>query len=414
MHRLLQQIADHFQSFIDQRDDVTLVLCSPATDALPILTLFERLEESSASDLFWTFTDDFTDSYKYADAVVTAFTAKHRAIRLAMEKEGMTQWPPIPTLIQSSELPPAERLRLLGAFSRELLPIPYGGNLVWIFYPLEVADYIKFSNLMSQVVQHEFPNPWCHHLRFIIRDDPTEQALGSLARTPRAEWYQPDLSMKALQRSMEQAVEDENLSVEERLSNVPVLAGIDFANGRYPAALEKYELLLQYHAPMGNYTMAAVALNGMGEAYEKLGDLERAGESYQAALVPVSQGQHPPIPVLLNVTLNLANLRRKQERWAEAEAYYDIVKDLATVARDGPTKIRALENRGVCQQRQRKLADAEKSWHEGAVIAAQLEQLDLCRILVGRLRQYYAETGQVVQERERRVQLAGLGEPIGA
>jgi tetratricopeptide (TPR) repeat protein len=414
MRGLLQSIGDRLQAFIEQRDDVALVLCSPASDALPILTLFERLEESSTSDLFWSFTEGFTTSQTYADSVVKAFAAKHGAIRLGMENAGMTPWPPLPALTLAEDVPPARRLRELGAFSRKLLPVPNGGTLVWIFYPLEVADYTEFANLMMQVVQHEFPNPWCHHLRFIIREDPAERSLGMLAGAPRIQWYQPDLSMEALQRSMEEEVEDESLSVAERLNNVPVLAGIDVANRRYPEALEKYELLLQYHAPMGNYTMAAVALNGMGEAYEKLGDLERASESYQAALVPASQGEHPPIAVLLNIVLNLANLRHEQERWGEGEAYYDMAKDLATVARDGPTKVRALEYRGVCQQRQGKLEEAEKSWYDGSVIAAQLEELDLCRRLVARLRQHYAETGQVVQERERRDQLAALGEPMNA
>jgi tetratricopeptide (TPR) repeat protein len=414
MRRLVQQIGDRLQAFIEQRDDLALVLCSPATDALPILTILERLEESSASDLFWTFTDAFTEPQVYADMVTTAFTMKHEATQLALKREGMKPWPPIPGRILSTEIPPALRLRELGAFSRELLPVPNGGNLVWIFYPLEVADYRGFAQLMMQVVEHEFPNPWCHHLRFIIRENPADRALNSLARSPRTQWYQPDLSMEALHRIIEEEVADDSLSLEERLGNVMVLAGMDYANRRYLEALEKYELLLQYHAPMGNYAIAAVALNGMGEVYEKMGDLERASESYQAALVPASYGEHPPIAVLLNVVLNLANLRFAQERWGEGEAYCDMAKDLATVARDGPVKIRALEYRGLCQQRQGKLEEAEKSWYDGSVIAAQLEELDLCRRLVARLRQHYAETGQVVQERERRDQLAALGEPMDA
>src|SRR3954447_6426952 len=152
MRRLLQQIGSNLQQFIEQRDDVALILCSPATDALPILTLLESLEADSSSDLFWTFTDTFTNPRAYGDAIVKAFTTKHGAIRLALEKEGMAPWPPIPPIVLSPNVPPAQRLRELGAFSRELLPVPNGGSLVWVFCPLEVADYVGFGSLMRQVL----------------------------------------------------------------------------------------------------------------------------------------------------------------------------------------------------------------------------------------------------------------------
>jgi len=184
--------------------------------------------------------------------------------------------------------------------------------------------------------------------------------------------------------------------------------------GRHLEAIEKYELLLQYHAPKGNLAMAAVALNGMGESFAKLQDLGRAEECYHAALIPASHGDHPPIAVLLNVVLNLASLRFSQQRWAEAEPYYDAAQQLATVARDGATKVRALEYRGVCQRWLGKMDEAEQSWIDGSVIAAQLEDVALCRSNVDRLRQHYAETGRVNEEYERRRQLAALSAPGSA
>jgi Tfp pilus assembly protein PilF len=415
MRKLLKAISDRLQAFVDQRDNLALVLCSPATDALPLLKILEGLEEMSTSDLFWSFTDNFTGAADYAHAVVTGFATKHEVMRLAMEKEGMTPWPPIPPRVLSEDVPPAQRLRELSAFSRELLPIPNGGCNVWTFYPLEIGDHTAFATLMAEVLQHEFPYPWCHHLRFIIREDPVDRALQrALATSPRIEWYQPDLSAEAINRSLEETVGDESLPLEERLGTLAVLAGNDFAFQRYAEALEKYELLLQYHAPLGNYPMAALALNGMGEVYEKMGHVEWANESYEAALIPASHGDHPPIPLFLNVVLNLANLRLAQERWEDAEAYYDIAQQLATVARNAPVKIRALENRGVCQQQQGELEAAVKSWNDGAVIAAQIEDVELCRSLLERLRQHHAEMGQTARERELAEQIAALGKPEGS
>jgi tetratricopeptide (TPR) repeat protein len=412
MRKLLAQIGDRVKGFIDQRDDLTLVLSSPASDALPMLTLLEQVEAGTASDMFWTFTDNFTDARGYAGLLVSLFATKHEGVRLAMQKEGMPPWPAIPQRILSGDAAPAQRLRELAAFSRRLLPIPNGGNIVWTFYPLEVADYRGYARLMRQVVHHDFPNPWCHHLRFIIRDEPATPAVReALSASPRVQLYEPDLSHDAVQRSIEDEAADESLPLEERLTNFLMLAGGDQANRRYPEALEKYSLLLQYHAPMGNLSMAALALNGMGETYEKMGDLESAADSFQAALIPATQAEYPPIPVLLNITLNLANLRYGQERWGEAEGYYDLAQQLATTGRNAPVKIECLDFRGLCQHRQKKFAEAEKSWYDGSVIAAALEELELCRRLVARLHQYYVETGQHARARERREQLDALGLP---
>src|SRR5713226_3958930 len=86
MRRLLQEIGDHVQEFISQRENLALVLSSPTTDATPVLAI-------------------------------------RQAVELGMAKQGMTPWPSIPPQILSAASTPTERLRALCAFSRELLPI---------------------------------------------------------------------------------------------------------------------------------------------------------------------------------------------------------------------------------------------------------------------------------------------------
>ena len=413
MRRLLKQVSSRLESFVDQRDDVAMILRAPSTDATPLLSILEGIEAERPSDFFWTFTEPFTDAVSYAEAVRQAFAVKHSAVRLAMEKEGMAPWPTLPAIVQSSSTPPARRLRELAAFSRELLPVPNGGVIVWTFFPLEVNDGVAYASLMREVIAHEFPFPWCHHLRFIMRDEPGEPAVSaSLERAPRVQRYAPDLSLEALNQSLEEEVADETLPLAERMAVLPVSAGNDLAFGRFPAALEKYALLLQYHGSMNNYALAAVALNGMGQVYERMGDLEKANEAYQAALVPASHGEHPAIPVFLNVVLSLANLRMAQQSWDQAEGYWDAAQQLATVARDGPLKVRALDHRGVCQERQGNLEAAEQSWRAGTVIAAQLEDVDLSASLIERLRGLYVSQGDSARERQLREHLAALGRPV--
>ena len=89
--------------------------------------------------------------------------------------------------------------------------------------------------------------------------------------------------------------------------------------------------------------------------------------------MPASRAPGPPIPVMLNVVLNLANLRMAQERWAEAEVYYDSAHQLATAQRDAGTKLRSIENLGHCQYMQGKMTEAVATWRAGAALAGELE-----------------------------------------
>ncbi len=415
MRRLLNQIGNRLQAFIDQRDDLALVLRSPAADALPLLKILEGLEEASTSDLYWIVTDNFIEPVAYANAIVRGFVTKHEVVRLTMEKRRMAPWPLIPRQILSEATPPVQRLRDLAAFSRTLLPVPDGGTNVWIFFPLEVANQTAFAGFMAECFRHDFPFPWCHHLRFLVREDPSDPALARrLAGAPRIQWYQPDLSTDAVNRALEAETADERLPLAERVAMLPILAGNDFAWGRYPAAMQKYELLLRYHASTNNYAMAAFALNGMGEVYEKVGALDRANQSYEAALIPASHGDHPAFPIWLNTVVNLGNLCVRQARWRDGEAYYDIAQQLATIARDATTKISALERRGVCQEYQGQLAEAEQSWRAGSVIAAQLQDVASCRGLLRRLEELCARTGQHAAAFELHEQLTLLDAPEAA
>jgi tetratricopeptide (TPR) repeat protein len=410
MRKLLKQVSARLGDFVDQRDDLVLVLRADVGDALPLLSILEGIEGERASDFFWTFTDAFEDPRSYADAVVEAFTTKHTAATLAMAKEGLPAWPAIPAEVSDREAHPVARLRALAAFSRELLPLKNAGVCVWTFFPLELADPVAYARFIADVVAHDFPFPWCHHLRFIARVDPDDRAFERVLRgAKRVQHYAPDLGVDALNRSVEEEVDDESLPLAERMASLLVSAGNDLAFSRFPIALEKYALLLQYHGSMSSFAMAALALNGMAQVYYRMGDLERANEAYLSALIPASEGDPPAIPVLLNVVLNLADLRMQQQNWVEAEGYWDAAQQLATVARDGHLKVRALGQRGVCQRNQDLTEEAEKSWQAATVIAAQLEDKDLCADQLEHLYRLYRAQRNDSRTREVREQLVGLG-----
>ena len=91
---------------------------------------------------------------------------------------------------------------------------------------------------------------------------------------------QPDLGAEAVRRSLEASLGDRSIPLDERIGHLLVMAGTDQAIHQHEAALTKYEIIRDHHIATGNAALAAVALNGMGEALEKLGQLGLAGEHW--------------------------------------------------------------------------------------------------------------------------------------
>jgi tetratricopeptide (TPR) repeat protein len=276
---------------------------------------------------------------------------------------------------------------------------------------MEIADHGGFNRLINQVVAHDFPNPWCHHLRFIVREEPQNMAgspLVSLSSPkplsmafkdiPSVVIHEPDLSPQAVNNVLEKTTEDESLPIETRLNALLLLAGGDFAHSRFDQALDKYSLILKYYSAMNNLTMSAIALNGMGEVYERTGDDEKANEAFEAALVPASHGEHPPLQVFQNICQNLALLRSKAGKWDQAASYWDCVQQLTVANRDASMKIRSVDQLGYCYYKSNRLDEAEKQWTIGSKLAASFENNELQNALLQRRRALYQEIGDREKE----------------
>ena len=409
MRAQLEELSGQLKDFIGQREDLALVLVSRATDTLPILSVIEGLEADADCELFWINCEPFADPSAYANALVGTFVAKHQAVRLVQEKEGMVPWPPIPASTLNPETPPSRRIQQLAAFSRDLLPGP-GQTVVWVFHPVEIADPRAFNELLRDVLRHRFPDPWCHHIRFIIRSEPDEPSLKLLTAAPRVGTFQPDLGPDAIRRSLEASLNDRSVPLDERIGHLLVMAATDQAMHQNEAALTKYEVIRDHYVAAGNAALAAVALNGMGEALEKLGQLAPSGEHYEHAVILAGQGERPPVPVLLNAITNLGRVRQTEARWAEAAAWWDLGQQVAVVARNAPARVQAMECQGICLFRLGAREEAERTLIDASVIAAALEDLTACRSIILRLCQYYQSTGARDKEQERREQLAALSD----
>jgi len=404
MRRLFEQVRKRLSDFVEQRDDVLLVVrCEDGAASLVLKTL-QEIDEADASDLFFLGSEEVKRAEDWVAAVVERFEERRRLVCEGLEKNGRPRWPPVPTEVRKPGSP-AARLRALLEFSRSLLPPGPDFRVVWGWMPFRIADGAGLAAIFEELLRPGGPMVWYHHMRLIVREDPARPALRDrLAKTPRVAWYEPDLSVGAQEKSLEEEVTDPALPVAQRMQSLFLLAGMDYAHRRFPDALKKYGVLLDYYKGMGNQTMLALVLNGMGEVHQRAGDLPRAKTHFECALSPAILAESPP--VLLNVTLNLGNLALATKDWKEGEAYYDSAEKLATAQLNAPTKVHCLENRGVCQERLERPKEAAESWEAGAQLAKATEERDLQRRILERLKALYDRYGQKQKKAEVERELA--------
>jgi tetratricopeptide (TPR) repeat protein len=279
-------------------------------------------------------------------------------------------------------------------------------------FPGMVLDRPAYADLMREVLRHEFPFPWCHHMRILLRDDPVDPVLFKrMEKEPRIAWYTPDLSPQAMEKAMEEEAADESIPLDERCQALLQTAATDYSHKRYPQALEKYQLLFDYYAAQGNHALAALALNGMGEVHRTTGDKKIAGACFEAAMVPATEGQLPHVAVMLPVAFNLATLRAEEKRWEDAEGYWDCLQQLATAQRSPELKVQALEERGHAQYQQGKVPEALATWTATATLAEKLKKPELAKGVLERLRAHYQKVHDSARLREVDRQLSAARQP---
>jgi hypothetical protein len=374
MFSLAEHAAAGFRHFLDQRDDLILVLQSADGDLPAALKILEALDAELSYVWGWVFAQSFTEPASYADAIIEEIASKQAVMSAMLQQEGRPPLPPVPALLRDPSREPADRLRAAVVYGRSLVPAVSGGVTMFGLLPLEIGDPIAYHWLAQELVRHQLPFPWCAGVRFILRDDAARPALTPLETNLRTRSLRIDFSPDALAAALAREAADETLPAERRTTAAIVAGGIDQAHGRPAEALAHYEAALQHYGEAGNAGMAALAANGIAACKQAEGDVAGAEPIMHAALHASLQAEPPALPVILNILLDLTMLVARQRRWAEAEIYLTATDGLANALFMPGVRAEALDRRGVAQMRLGKVVEAEQSWRDAIQVADEAEE----------------------------------------
>lgn len=407
MRKLVEEMRSRCEAFLGQRDDLVLVARAGPTEYLALASTLDGIDKGDSPHVFWLFPDSFESKSAYAGAICRTFQIRYQMVNSGLVKDGEPPLPPLPADVLDPRRDPISRIRALMVFARGLIPDLDGSLLVWGFLPGEIQNPGEFSSLMVELLRHELPVPWCHHMRVVIRELREPAMLHQYVRTlPRAQWYEPDMGPEAVEKSLEDEAADAALPLPQRMQAFFILAGMDIAFNRLAPALEKYSLLSRYYNAVGEKELSALSLNGLGEVAGRNGNPELAQKYFEMALTPAVEAE--ALPPLINVTLNLANLHRTQKRWREALEHYQAVNDLAGACANAPLRIRCLEQMGFCRYKLSDTKGAWADWNAGKELARGVEAKGELMGCLERLRGLFAELGMKQQKDEADKEIAEL------
>jgi uncharacterized protein HemY len=136
--------------------------------------------------------------------------------------------------------------------------------------------------------------------------------------------------------------------------------------------------------------------------------VKKAEHWYECAVVPATDAKDAV--VLAAVTKNLGELAFEQQRYEEAEQYFDGLDQLAAHMLQPETKATALEWRGLSLEQMGRPHEAAEVWESAATLCRNIGMPQLLRINLEHLERIYQRTNRPGYLRDVQEELASLPE----
>ncbi|CAG1007007.1 hypothetical protein ANRL2_04668 [Anaerolineae bacterium] len=372
MFKLIDAIKRSFETFVEQRDDLIMIVTCSDNDAAMVLKFVQDVEQANGTDLFLLFADDFTDADTYVADAVARLREEHSIASEWLTQHERSPLAPIPENLDDKSISPVRRLGLAMTYARSLIPADGGHRVVWVMFPQAILDRSAYLEFVSAFIPRRGLHPGLRQLRLAFRDQPdTQRFAPTLSSAPRVRIVPLDLGPDAIQQALQEEVEDEELPAELRMQALLQNALIDGAHGRSSDALKQFWVLLGHYQHTGNTILQAVVLNAVGDVYRLGGNLDRAQHFYECAVPPAIESQS--VVVFHSAVRNLADLAYAGQRYTEASELYGHASELAGKMLYAEGRITAFQQRGLCQAAQEDYHSAVGSWEAAAALARATE-----------------------------------------
>ncbi len=365
MRHLYEKLGGMVRQFIDQRDDLLLLVATGDSESALLLQTLRDFDRSSPSDLVLLFGDPFAGPDAFLDTLAERLREE---VELVNGEAGPddTPLPPLPDALFEAAVPPETRLRFGLSYAASLIQPRGGQRFVWGMAPGEIRDPSGYLKLLAGLPSLELA-PWMRGGRVVARVPANfDLAKSPLAGVPRVRVEKFVIPHDAHEQELLGMWSNPEIAEGDRMGAAVQLGFIDVAHGRLPEATQHFRHSLAFFQWAGIPAMEGLAIMGLGDVARRQGDMAGARRYYESALVPAVQAESPIL--MASLVQHLAAIAYQRETYGEAaERYGELAQFRRTVFdEDGLTE--ALEWKGRSLEKAGKMQDAVLCWYEAALI----------------------------------------------
>lgn len=411
MRRKAEELRDTLEEFVSQVEFPMLVVGCLAEELVYLLTFIQGIDQSHPEAYVIVFSGDFTTPQAYIDSAVELLKLQLAGAEPVRIERGDPPFPPLPPEVEDPRLPPEQRLQRILIYLGDLVPKNSEHYVVVGLLPLKCTDFPAYTRLVGTITPVPEPAPWMAPLRIIVYDDRSQPLLKPVmerAEVDKVLYYEIDFSTPAITNALSVDAADPTLPLAERMACLHQLAAIDYAYRRYPDAIQKYGVLNEYYASVGQPMMQANCVNGAADALRAGGQLQGAKELLQRGIALGMQAQS--LPALVNLLISMTDLCLQLQQYPEAESYADSGARAAAGALNPTVYADMFEKKGDAQVAQNKVEEAIASYKRCEELCKLYEYFHRWKSVLGRQAALYRHVGMYRELRAAEDELAFVEE----
>lgn len=410
MQAKVEELKDSVHEFIDQADDLFLVLIARDTDMPFVHKVLESVDLEQPADIILRFAAPSAPTGSlYVDAVMKSLDAQIAETNELKRKENIEPWPGLPATCHDSRVSDRDRVHAGMRHVRAFFPKDEDHRIVWCFLPAPFGDARGYAQAMASLLPRNGIESWMHSQRIVARDDSNTPFLVPAMQQQGIESalaYRVDFSTPALLDSMVQQVQSPDTPQLQRMQTLLQLAAVDQAHQRHPDAIEKYAVCYDYFQQQNQPVEQAICLAGYGDSLCATGATADGKKRYQQSLALSSAVGLNGMPVTMLVADKTGDACMTLGQPGEAEAYYDMASQIAGKFLNLEFKADCMEKVGIARQVSGNSASAAEVWRNAIGLCRDGDYFLRMKTVAERLVALTTQSGTVAEKRDANDQLA--------
>ena len=411
MRKRIDELKQTLHGFIDQSDDLVLVISARDSDMPLCHKVIEGVDLEQPADIVLRFGHEARGAVPYVDGVMASVDAQIEGVNAVRGNEGLTPWPKLPPACHDVRQSVDQRVKAAMQHVRGLFPRDEDHRVLWCFLPSAITDTAGYATLIGRLLPRDGIQPWMHSQRIVARDDRDKPFLVPHLHEQKIEGtlvFHADFSTEAMLDGMADEVKDPETPEPERMQKLLVLAAVDFGYKRYGQAVEKYGICYEWFEKNAQPVQQGVCLGGVGDVLFATGRVAEAKQRYQQGLAHAAPQGVGGLPVVMLLAAKAGDACMARKEYREAADYFDMASQVAGKLLSLEFKCDQMEKLGLARAANRDTGGAVTIWEQAIGICKEGEYFIRWRSILANMAAFYGDLGIDQKQREAQREHAAI------